>query len=70
MILKDGSKDTESDMARQWIGTTEEYRLDEKNGVTTLSVEMKTYLPCVDMLNACWPEALENLKRLCEDSDR
>jgi len=66
VILSDGSEDTDSDMAKGWIGTTESYTFTEKNGGTELKVEIKTNPAWEKMFAEGWPKALDKLKELCE----
>jgi hypothetical protein len=61
-----GDEDTESEEAVKWVGATEEYRLSQLDGVTTINVEMTVHNDFAGMFNDCWPEALIMLKALCE----
>ena len=67
IITDDGRVDTDSEVAKQWIGTTEKYEFLEHEGKTTLKIEMKTHPAFVEMFDSCWPKALENIKSLCEE---
>lgn len=62
-ILNNGVLDT----ATQIQGAYENYTYIEKDGVTTLQVELKG-LPAewAEYLNTSWPKALEKLKTICE----
>jgi hypothetical protein len=66
MVAKDGSEDTESETAKQWIGTIEKYIFTEESGKTILTVEMTTDVAFKGMFETCWPKALENIKLLVE----
>ncbi len=66
VLDKDGNEDSESDTAKQWIGSTESYSLVETSGVTILTVVTKTDPSFEPMFAECWPKALEQLKALCE----
>ena len=66
MIDKDGREDAESEGAEKWVGTIEEYLLNEKGGITELTVEMQTHPDFVSMFAECWPKALDLLKGICE----
>jgi hypothetical protein len=66
MITAQGKGETESEAARQWIGTTEKYIFLESAGKTTLRIEMDTDPSFVEMFDSCWPKALKNIKLLCE----
>ncbi|MCA9460221.1 MAG: hypothetical protein KC550_06760 [Nanoarchaeota archaeon] len=49
-----------------WIGTTEEYILSEKNKITTLSILMHYHPDFEKMLDKGWKTSLKLLKKLCE----
>jgi uncharacterized protein YndB with AHSA1/START domain len=66
MLTVGGAEDTESEMAKGWIGITENYYFTEEGGATTLRVEIKTYPAWADMFRDGWPKALAKLKELCE----
>ena len=66
VILKDGSYDNTSDVAKGWIGTTETYRFTEKNSKTEVKVEINTNPEWEKMFNDGWPNALKKLKELSE----
>ena len=66
IITQEGHEDTDSEAAKQWIGTTEKYLLSETEGETILTVEMGTDPAFVEMFDACWPKALEKIKALSE----
>ncbi len=63
------SEDTESNVAKSWIGTTESYNFEEKDNSTKFSVEVNTHEGFVQMFEDAFPEALQLLKGLCEQSD-
>ena len=67
MITKEGNEETDSEVAKQWIGTTEKYVLSKSRGKTILTIEMSTHPAFVEMFDSCWPKALENIKSLSED---
>jgi hypothetical protein len=69
MITADGREETDSEAAKQWIGTSEKYVFIEHEGKTTLTIEMNTHPSFVEMFDACWPEALENIKLLSAEQD-
>ena len=66
MISKEGAESTDGDMAKDWIGTTEEYVLTEEDGTTALKIQIKTHSNFVPMFESCWPEALRRIKELSE----
>jgi uncharacterized protein YndB with AHSA1/START domain len=51
VIDGNGAEDRSSDVAAGWIGTLEEYTFTERNGKTTLKVDIKTSPAWVDMFN-------------------
>lgn len=51
---------------KEWDEATENYYLEEKNGVTELTVEMGSMADFEQYLRTTFPKALEILKRLCE----
>ena len=61
-----GVEDRTSDVAKGWMGTTEEYRFSEEKGKTTLTVLMETFPDWAKMFDEGWPNALEELKKLAE----
>lgn len=63
-----GVEDTESDMAKEWIGTTEGYTFKERDGSTELVVEITTQPSWASMFDETWPTALQALKELAESS--
>ena len=46
----------------------ENYSFSEKDGVTTLTVDIDMTEPMVEYMEAAWPEAIAVLKDLCESS--
>ena len=66
MINADGSEDRTSEIARGWIGTTEQYTFKEHDGSTDLIVEIETTPEWEAMFNDGWPNALAKLKEICE----
>jgi len=66
VLLPGGKEDRESEMAKGWIGTTEDYTLTEKNGTTEFVVEMKTTPAWKSMFEESWPKILAKLKEICE----
>ena len=66
LIKSNGEEDTDSEMAKSWLGTIETYRFSEENGYTTLTVEMETNEKFESMFSESWPKALDILKGICE----
>lgn len=64
-----GEEDTTSESAKQWAGSYENYHFSEKDGVTTLKVDLISENIGEDMLkmfDGMWPVALQKLKEICE----
>jgi uncharacterized protein YndB with AHSA1/START domain len=66
ILLEGGIEDRDSEWAKKWVGSIEEYTFSEKNGVTELLVSMTIYPEWEKMFNNDWPKALAALKDLCE----
>ena len=65
----DGKDDTESDEAKSWAGSHENYAFSEKDGVTTLTIELDSdgiSDEMKQMFAGMWPPALAKLKELAE----
>jgi hypothetical protein len=69
VIRSDGSEDRDSDIAKDWVGITERYTFNEKNGKTELTVAIDTTEEWEKMFNDGWPNALAKLKEMCERSN-
>ena len=65
-VVNDGVEDTTSDKVKEWAGAFENYHLDEKDGSTTLLVEMEVTKEYEDYFEKTWPKALEKVKALAE----
>lgn len=67
-ILNPGKvEDRTSEMAKGWVGITEEYRFSERNGKTTVHVVINTNPAWSKMFDDGWPTALDELKRITEE---
>jgi uncharacterized protein YndB with AHSA1/START domain len=67
--IVDGQEDTSSEDAQQWIGSHENYHFSEKDGTTTLDVELigeGVSDEMAKMFDGMWPQALQKLKEICE----
>jgi uncharacterized protein YndB with AHSA1/START domain len=65
----DGQEDTSSEDAKQWIGSHENYQFTEKDGITTIDVELigeNINDEIAKMFDGMWPQALQKLKEICE----
>jgi uncharacterized protein YndB with AHSA1/START domain len=66
VIDSNSKEDRDSEVAKDWIGTTEAYSFAEKNGKTKLKVEINTNPEWEKMFTDGWPNALAKLKEVCE----
>jgi uncharacterized protein YndB with AHSA1/START domain len=67
IINKDGSLDKTSEMAKGWVGTTENYTLSKNKNGTHFKVEMGILKPEWESMFAdSWPKLLAKLKELSE----
>lgn len=66
ILLPGGIQDRESDMAKTWIGSIEQYAFAENAGVTELVVTMTINPKWEAMFNNDWSKALAKLKEICE----
>ncbi len=66
VIQPDGKLDTTSKEAQGWIGSTEQYDFNDKNGKTELVVTIHTSPEWESMFTDGWPAALDKLKEICE----
>jgi uncharacterized protein YndB with AHSA1/START domain len=68
-LVYNGTEDYESDEAKKWAGSWENYTLNSDSGTTELKVEMGgAEIPkeFADHLAEAWPRALNKLKELSE----
>ncbi|MEK7549839.1 MAG: SRPBCC domain-containing protein [Patescibacteria group bacterium] len=65
-IYKNGIEDTESEEAKKWAPAYENYSFEEKDGVTTFSLDMDIEDSYKESMEGMWKEALEKLKALSE----
>ena len=66
VINPDGTEDRESEVAKGWIGSTERYSFAERDGKTTLTVDIETPPEWEPMFQDGWPAALKKLKEISE----
>jgi uncharacterized protein YndB with AHSA1/START domain len=66
IINGDGTEDSTSEIAKGWVGTTEEYFFTEKGDQTELRVVIHTNPDWESMFNDGWPNALKKLKEISE----
>lgn len=65
--IVDGEREiTTGQDIEKWAGSLENYSFEEKDGRTTVMVEMDSTEEMHDYFNATWPRALDQLKALVE----
>jgi hypothetical protein len=63
----DGDQEiTTGEMVEQWAGGHENYRFEEENGMTTVTVELDSVEDYVGFFEDKYPKALEKLKEIAE----
>jgi hypothetical protein len=65
-LLKAGQEITEGPEVEKWANGFENYTFEEKNGTTTVTVDLDLTPDFVDYMNKTYPKALEKLKEICE----
>jgi len=65
-ILDDGKEITEGEQVEKWAGGFENYTYEEKDGVTTVTVDLDTTPDFIAYFDKTYPKALNRLKELCE----
>src|SRR5690606_4057372 len=65
-MVINGTEDTESDMARQYIGTEETYRLADREGNTVLSISSDMGDDMFDEMSRKWESALQRISELSQ----
>ncbi|RDC56369.1 SRPBCC domain-containing protein [Pedobacter chinensis] len=63
--IKDGKEDL-----KDWENALENYTLEEKDGKTTLKIDMGIIDDWRDYFEKTWPKALDKVKELAEDSEK
>lgn len=67
-IVKDGIEDTTSEEAKSWAPAFENYTLVEEDGGTKVVVDLDIQEEYKVEFEAMWQKALEDLKRIAEQS--
>jgi hypothetical protein len=65
-IVNNGVEDTTSEEAKKWTPAFENYTFEEKDGVTTLAVDIDSEDTMAEEFNKMWPKALQKLKEIAE----
>ncbi len=65
-MFRGGEIDTTSEEVKKWTPAFENYTFEEKDAGTLLGIEMDSDEEYRQMFEKMWPEALKELKALCE----
>lgn len=65
-VLNEGVEDTTSELAKKWTPAFENYTFEEKDGITTVAVDMDAAEEQAEDFDRMWPEALKKLKTIAE----
>lgn len=68
-VLKNGEEVFEGETVEKWAGTTETYRLESKNGISTLFIEQEIEESYIDWFKTTWEKALQKVKELSESEN-
>lgn len=58
-----------TDANASWVGAHENYTFSEKDGVTTVDVDIDLDESFADYMADAWPKSLQILKEICEKSE-
>lgn len=67
-LVHNGVEDTTSEEAKKWAPAFENYTFTEKDGVTTVDVDMDSLEENAQMFDDMWPKGLQALKELAESN--
>ena len=65
-ILKDGKEIITGEEVEKWAGGLENYTFEEKNGSTSVRIELDAVEEFGDYFGQVYPKALDKLKEVCE----
>lgn len=65
-LLQADREITEGPEVEKWANGFENYSFEEKNGITTVTVDLDTTEDFVDYMSQSFPKALDKLKEICE----
>lgn len=65
-MMHGGVEDTTSEEVQKWSPSYENYTFEEKDGVTTFTLDMDSLEEYYDYFVEAWPKALEKLKEVAE----
>ena len=66
-LLQGDEEITSGPDVEQWANGYENYSFEEKDGITTVAVDVDTTEDFTSYMNETYPKALEALKELCEE---
>lgn len=66
-ILDGENEITTGEKVEQWAGGYEIYHFEEKNGMTTVTVELEIIEEYIDYFKEAYPNGLDKLKEMCEN---
>ena len=69
-IIQEGQVQPPDEKTREWSGNHENYTLRDRNGRTTLNVDLESPQEYKDMFNDKFPKALHRLKEIAESDER
>lgn len=67
-IIQDGVEDTTSEAAKKWAPAYENYTFKGKDGATEVLVDIDMMDEYTEMFQKMWPDALQRLKEIVEQS--
>ncbi len=65
-MLQGGKEITEGPEVEPWANAFENYVFEDKDGITTVTVELDTSEDYLDYMDQAYPKALGKLKEICE----
>lgn len=65
-MVKEGVEQPETEETKTWVGALENYKLEEKDGLTELSVDLDISEDFESAFSEMFPKALGNVKELSE----
>ncbi len=65
-LLQADQEITEGPEVEKWANGLENYTFEEKDGTTTVTVDLDTTEDFIEYMNESYPKALDKLKEICE----
>ena len=69
-VIHEGQVQQPDEKTREWSGSHENYTLRDRNGRTTLNVDLESPQEYKDMFNDKFPKALHRLKEIAESEEQ